>query len=424
MLKFIFVYIIFSIYFSVNANEKYYEDGPVIATIKTDLIHPQGDPLGNPMMRLNSNDIMILKFDELTDEIQNYEYNIVACNSDWTESMMFTSEYIDGFQTNAVYDFRISATFNNTRYIHYWVTFPNNQFTFKKSGNYVVNVFKSGYPDSIILTKRFLVYEQLVEAEMYSQPSTFPEYYNTHQELRFAVDLKRLEVQYALYEIKVTLMQNFRWDNAFYNIPPVFVNENIIQFRRDGKFVFPAGKEFRYFDHRNMLINTERIKALSQNKTDSIYLYTDQPRKNETYRFRSDMNGRFIIGSYPWTSYDYEANYVYVVFTLQTNALYRNGDIYVTGNFSGWKAKPEYKMTYDADSKSYYAVLLLKQGFYNYIYAFAKQDDAILNSSVMEGDYFETENEYEILVYYRPTGARYDRLIAYKAVDSYGNQRK
>jgi hypothetical protein len=304
------------LFYSLRANEVKYEDRTYTPTVKTVLLHPLHDDMRNAIIELGSDDVLVLKFDELTDEIENYEYNIVACNADWTGSMMFPYEYIDGFQTMPVYDFRVSANTNNIRYVHYWFTFPNNQLSLKKSGNYVVNVFKSGYPDSVILTKRFMVYEPLVEADMFSQRSAFSQYYNTHQELHFNVRLNRYEVQHALSEIKVTLMQNFRWDNAMHNIQPVFVNDALLQFYRQGKYVFPAGKEFRYFDIRNMLVRNERIQSLGATKTDTVYLYADTPRKNETYRFLSDINGRFVTGSYPWSTVEWEGNYDGKIFGL------------------------------------------------------------------------------------------------------------
>jgi hypothetical protein len=187
--------------------------------------------------------------------------------------------------------------------------------------------------------------------------------------------------------------------------------------------VFPAGKEYRYFDIRNLMIRNERIQSLGITKNDTVYLYEDRPRKNESYRFFPDLNGRYLTGSYPWTNVEWEGNYVYVLFTLNTGAYYRNGDIYIIGKFSDWQAKPEYKMTYDASTKCYHAIALLKQGIYNYMYAFVRQGSKTPDISVIEGDYFETENEYQILIYHRPAGGRYDRLIGYRAIDSFGNER-
>jgi hypothetical protein len=392
--------------------------------IKTVQLFKSNDPLSNPIIELNGSQKLTLKFDELTDEISNYEYQIIACNADWSTSQMFTYEYIEGFQTANIYDYRLSSSLNAVKYVHYWFEFPNEQIALKKSGNYIINVFKGGYSDSIILTKRFMVFEPLVELDMFIQRPALSSITNTHQEVRFNVMLNRYEIQNPLSEVTVTLMQNFRWDSAKEGIAPVFVNPSMLQFRREGAFAFPALKEYRYFDIRNMLIRNERIMAFSQDKADSVYLFADRPMRNQQYVFIRDINGKYLTGSYPWTSVDWEGMYVNVLLMLKTDAVYMGGDIYVFGQLSDWQLKPEFKMIYDEMSKTYYANILLKQGFYNYFYAYAKTADNLANPSAIEGDFFETENEYEAMVYHRPAGARYDRLIAYKAIDNFGNQRK
>ena len=415
--------IIFSIMFIIAGNATN-RDTVYKSNIKTVQLHVVDDPMSNPIIAFNSQDALVLKFDELTTEIEDYEYQIVACNADWSNTMMFPYEYIEGFQTSNLYDYRMSSSLNSLKYVHYWLVFPNNDIQLKKSGNYIINVFKGGYPDSLILTKRFMVYEPVVHVDMFIQKPALPAITNTHQEVRFSVKMNKFEVQNALGEISVTLMQNFRWDNAKENIKPTFFNDALLQFRREGVYAFPGLKEYRYFDIRNMLVRNERIQSFSQNKEDSVYLFADVPLKNDRYVFIRDINGKYLTGSYPWTSVDWEGMYVQTVFLLKTDALYRNGDIYVFGQLSDWQLKPVFKMTYDELSKTYFSTILLKQGFYNYFYAYAKHEDGIPNPSAVEGDFFETENEYQAFVYHRAIGARHDRLIAYRAIDSFGNVRK
>jgi len=53
--------------------------------------------------------------------------------------------------------------------------------------------------------------------------------------------------------------------------------------------------------------------------------------------------------------------------------------------------------------------MLLKQGFYNYEYWGDSPDDP----NQIEGDHFQTENMYEVLVYYRPFQPMADLLVGY-----------
>lgn len=392
--------------------------------IKTVQLYPGENRKQNPIILLQDGQYLTCRFDRLSDVIENYEYSIYACMADWTESPMFAYEYIKGYHTMPVADYVLSSNTNSRRYVHYWFTFPNKQLAIIKSGNYVVKVFKSGYPDSIILTKRFMIYEPLTRPELRIQRPMPASYQDTHQELSFSVHMLQYEVMLPVQEIQVTLMQNLRWDNAISPIAPVLAQGAWLRFHRLGKYLFAAGKEFRQFDMSNMMQRNDQVLRYDLLGVDTAYLAIDKPRKNQSYAFFPDWNGRFTISSYPWTSADWEANYVYVVFTLNTGIKYHNGDIYVVGKFSDWQAKPENKMYFNPETKFYQAIILLKQGYYNYAYAWVKHGTNVLDLSAIEGDYFETENEYQLFVYHRPPGARYDRLIGYTAVDNFGNTRE
>ncbi len=391
--------------------------------IKTVMLHNSASQLSNPVIALQSNEKIILKFDDLSGEINSYDYKVVACNSDWTNTAMFPAEYIEGFQESAIIDYYMSSAVNS-RYVHFRLELPNFDMSFKKSGNYLLKVYVSGYPDSVVLTRRFMVYENIADLEAFVKRPAFSPYFDTHQEVIFQADLKRLNVQLAQHEVKAVLMQNFRWDNSVYDIKPVFVRENILEFRREGVHVFPALKEFRYVDFRNMFVRNERIKSFSANKIDSIFLVPEASRRNESYRFFSDINGRFNIGIWDRMEQDWESDYVHVVFRYASKAVYKGGDIYLFGKITDWKILPEYRFVYNDESHTYEGTFLLKQGFYNYFYAYSKQPYGLAQPSATEGDYFEAENEYQVFLYYRPVGSRYDRLIAYTAVDNFGNRRK
>lgn len=106
------------------------------------------------------------------------------------------------------------------------------------------------------------------------------------------------------------------------------------------------------------------------------------------------------------------AEYVVVHFFLQAPRL-QGGDVYVCGLWTGEAFNPECKMEYDEIHKQYHASLLLKQGYYSYQY---RQEDGA--TARTEGDFYQTENEYSVLVYYRGQGARYDRLVGYSVTNT------
>ena len=102
-------------------------------------------------------------------------------------------------------------------------------------------------------------------------------------------------------------------------------------------------------------------------------------------------------------------NYADVHFTLLAPEPI-NGEVFLSGAFTNWSFANEYKMTYDAIRKEYRGTAFLKQGWYDYQYVVKS---STLPAYYFEGTHFETENEYEILVYYKAFQPNADLLIGY-----------
>jgi hypothetical protein len=76
------------------------------------------------------------------------------------------------------------------------------------------------------------------------------------------------------------------------------------------------------------------------------------------------------------------------------------------------------RMTYNGSAGVYEATLYLKQGYYNYMYGIIPKGGHQLNMESTEGNWWETENDYTVLVYYRPIGGRADELIGLRNFNS------
>jgi hypothetical protein len=83
----------------------------------------------------------------------------------------------------------------------------------------------------------------------------------------------------------------------------------------------------------------------------------------------------------------------------------------VIGRFSDWQLYDTNLMRYDTDNGFYVADILLKQGYYDYLYALVDEEGNI-DLTALEGNWYETDNNYYVLVYLREFGGIYDRLIA------------
>ncbi len=100
-------------------------------------------------------------------------------------------------------------------------------------------------------------------------------------------------------------------------------------------------------------------------------------------------------------------------FTLDTGGKLNGGNVWLYGEFTQGYPDSQTMMKYDASSGCYTADMLLKQGAYNYEYLWLPDGTTVGQTGRIEGDHYETVNEYLVMVYDRPMGERYDRLVGY-----------
>ncbi len=367
--------------------------------------------LGYPIISLSNADKLVLTFDDLDADVKDYSYTLVHCNADWKVSNLSSLEYIDGFEVEDILDYEYS--FNTlVNYTHYRLELPNENMSITKSGNYLLKVFEDDDQENLVLTRRFMVVEPKVSVQYEIKRPTVMSKVRTHQEIDFAVDHPGFEIRNPREEVKVVMMQNGRWDTAIEDVKPLFVKGTRLIYDYQDKFVFPAGKEFRVVDLRSTRYRTERIKQL-ESDMDMYYMYvfTDKKRNRLPYLFEKDINGKFVIENQHESNNDLESDYITTFFTLQDDQPFEKGSLYLFGELTDWQIKDEYEFVYIKEENGYALKSLLKQGYYNYAYAFVADDKTTPDMEPIEGNWFETENDYQVLVYYRPFGERYDRLI-------------
>jgi hypothetical protein len=207
-----------------------------------------------------------------------------------------------------------------------------------------------------------------------------------------------------------------RWDRMMGPLAPrpFIANRSSLNFDFQDSIVFPAGKEFRYFDIRTFDFKGNNILKIQRNpNTYQVFLQPEHDRaESHSYGLTGDMNGRFSIENRSQGQSFMQCEYANIMFILNRNAAFEDKEVYVVGGMTDWLLKPEFKMQYDAPSKSYFCNPLLKQGFYNYEFQVVNDNNFLIsNDDDMEGNWHETENLYNIFVYYRPFGQRYDRLM-------------
>lgn len=414
----------FSFFLLSNAQERdedfYYQDAVFNEDIKTVLMYREGFVLSNPVWELGEEVPLVFKFDDLSGEVKDYYYTIVHCDADWTESFIIQSDYLEGFFENPLNDYAYS--FNTSfNYVNYQLYLPNENVNFKVSGNYALVVYEGNNKENIVLSKRFYVLEPLVDVEGVVRRATLDAFKGENQEVDFTIFHEKLNILNPREEVKVVVQQNNRWDNAIKNLKPLFIRDGSLVYDYNRENVFAAGNEFRYFDNRTNRVNGENVMSTEfhrpyYHKT----LMPDEVRVNRPYFPYEEMNGNYVIESQDREveDYDTECDYTFIHFTLPLESILLGGTVNVFGALNNWNANKSNEMTWNFDTGAYELTMLLKQGYYNYIYVYVPQAAKVADHTALEGSFWETENDYQIFVYYRELASRFDRLIGYRQLNS------
>ena len=425
-MKLIYIVIALSLAFNINvfAQDDYfnissirYDNFIYKESIKTPLTYRQGFELSLPAIELNTNDAIEISFDELSDNIENYSYTLIHCNSNWQPSIISENDYMDGFFENPITDYQQS--FNTfTNYIHYKIVIPNENVKIKLSGNYILLVYENGNKSELVLTRRFFVIESKTEIKASIKRATQIDLMKSHQEVDFTLK-NTFNCNDPFQDIKVIISQNYRWDNIITDLKPLFVKDNELIYNYEDGNVFPGGSEFRWFDAKSVRYQTERVKAISYEKPNFHFtLIPDEKRTFKIYFQWQDLNGKFLVKNSEGINSSVEADYIYVHFSLPYEAPMIDGNMYVFGGFSDWQCIKNNMLKYNYEKKAYELSLLLKQGFYDYQYAYLKDGTREIDLGFIEGNHYETENDYFIFVYWHDISSRYDRLVGYKMINS------
>lgn len=412
--------------FSATSQEDnfYYENAVYNENIKTVLMYREGFNLSNPVIGLNEEVSLVFKFDDFSKETKDYYYTIIHCDANWNESFLIQEDYLNGFIENRMNDYENS--FNTIfEYVNYRLFLPNEDVQLKLSGNYALLVYEDNDKEKIVISQRFYVVEALVELKGTVRRATLDAFKGENQEVDFTIFHDKLRIDNPREEVKVVIMQNNRWDNAIRDLKPLFIKDKALEYDYNRENVFKAGNEFRYFD-----IRTNRIPGENVLSTDFFRPYyhktlmTDEIRSNKKFFEYEEMNGKFTIESQDpeIQDYDVECDYVFTHFSLRLESILLGGSVNVFGALTGWNANKSNEMTWNFETSQYELTLLLKQGYYNFQYVYVPQGSLVADHKNIEGSFWETENDYQIFVYYKPMGERYDRLVGYRKLNSVENR--
>ncbi len=367
-----------------------------------------------PVYMMGSDDFLIVNFDYIDYDYHYLRYSVTHCNADWQPSQLVESEYVSGFNYADIDDYAPSeATY--VHYYNYQFMLPNADMEFLVSGNYLLTVYEQDNPDELLFQTRFSVCEGKVGVYPQVTSRTDVEYNNRFQQVSFDVRYKANQINDPYSEFKCVVTQNSREDNAVTVSRPMMVGVDHVTYDHNRDLIFPAGNEFRRFE----TVNAHNINMGVQSILyyDPIYhatLMIDEPRNEVQYLYDKTQYGRFTIRNGETRGESaVEADYMITHFTLDTGGKLNGGNVWLYGEFNIGYPASQTIMKYDTSSGCYTADLLLKQGAYNYMYLWVPDGTSVGQTSRIEGDHYETVNEYLVKVYDRPMGERYDHFIGY-----------
>jgi len=379
-------------------------------------LYMQGNQMAYPIIRLNTSDQMELQFDDLDADVKSYYYTFQLCNEDWTPADVSEFDYLKGFSQIKIDDYQ-NSSIAVTRYTHYHAVLPDPNCIPTHSGNYVLKVFLDGDTSKLAFTRRFLVTNTKVSIQsQLLQPLDY-NLAQTHQHITLKLNTAAINPNNALDQIKVDVLQNYRWDNVIRNFKPNFYVNNSLEYSNDGDINFEGGWEWRYLDLRSLRFQSDRIASANYGKAGTdVLLKPDGDRSALAYSFYGDYNGGFALASTDQIqNVNTQGDYANVLFSFvpKDKTPFQDKNVYVLGRFTGEGLNDSTRMVFNPGNGRYERRFLLKMGVYNYAYVtLDKTDpDARPSFAYTEGNHVETENDYMILVYYRAPGARADELV-------------
>ena len=354
-----------------------------------------------------------ISFDEMSHDVHMYTYTIEMMNSD-----LLSSEYLQGFTTQDITDYEHSIN-TSREYTHYWFEFPNEDMRITKSGQYLLTIYEDGNPDNKVAEVTFCVVEPMVKIDAKVRANTDIEFNGRYQQVDVDVTLSTEDRVQNTDHYFIVVTQNNRLDNAVTLRKPTFVESNRLRYINTKDLIFEGGNEYLHFDAFSCFYAGYGIDRVVHEMGDYHVVLLADEKRTDQYIHQFDSDGRYVVNAERTSDVDTEAEYMWVHWTLPMDKPWFDGALYVGGDLFGNELGLPNRMQYDADTKAYWLTALVKQGGYDYQYWFVpKESKTKTTTQRVDGSYWQTENEYAVYVWWRPFGARYDRLVGVQIIRS------
>lgn len=368
----------------------------------------KGDTPESQLPILSLGEYIILEFDALNGDEEDYYYVIEHFNYDWTPSRLVKAEYLSGFDNQRIINYENSVN-SYQIYSHYKLTIPNKRTQgLKLSGNYMMKIYDDY--DELVFSRKFMVYENKANVGVSIKRSRDVTNIATKQSVDISITPSGNPFTNPKQTIKTVIVQNNNLNTAIKGLEPQYTLGNELIYRYTKESSFWAGNEYRFFENKDLRVANSGVQFIELKDLYQSYLFADIERHDKTYTYNPDINGNFLVTAIDADDTTIEADYSWVHFSLQMNELPIDKTVYVYGNYNNYALNDFNKLTYSQERGAYENSILLKQGFYNYKYVVVDHKGN-LDEGIISGNFWQTENNYKVLVYYRDLGGRYDKLI-------------
>lgn len=390
--------------------------------VKTAFLYPNQSAINDPtrtqkppIIRLGTNEPLLLEFDYLEDNIPSFVAKIYHFNADWTPSSLREMEFLQEYNEFPIQSYE---TAQNTKYAysHHEFAVPTPLI----SGNYLLVVYEDYRLLKRVLSKKFYVFEPLVQVNATVKTPQDGQYWRSHQQINFDISYAGYNQMYSPKDdLKVYIRQNYQDEKRKGPYQPSG-NDIAKQTLRYQLFrnehVFPGGNEYRFLDIRSTYTRGQGVDFIQQGVIDQVQVTPMRTRNLGRYSDQFDLNGFYSIENRENLDPSIASDYLKVHFTLQEPELAPSQRVAIRGAFNEWSTTNE--MTYNSQKNQYEATILLKQGLYDYIISVIDDKTELPDDYLLEGNFTETENKYEFFIYHKPPNARSERLIGYALVSS------